>query len=57
MKIIGFNFTKILVEKQDTPFDKLNINQNINIESVKKEKIFISDRETLKIQFNLSITY
>lgn len=57
MKIIGFNLTKILVEKEDTSFDKLTINQNINIENVKKEKIFISDQETLKIKFNLSLIY
>jgi len=57
MKIIGFNLTKILVEKEEKPQDKIDINQNINIESIKKEKIPISDLDTLKIKFNLSIVY
>lgn len=57
MKIIGFNLTKILVEKEEKLQEKIDINQNINIDSIKKEKIPISDLEVLKIKFALSIVY
>jgi hypothetical protein len=57
MKIIGFNFTKIVIEREENSPTNININQNINIKDVKKEKIPISDSEVLKIKFNLSIVY
>ena len=57
MQIIGFNFTKIIVQREDVPHGKLTINQNINIKDVKKEKVTISDIESLKIKFNLLIDY
>ncbi|MBS3080367.1 hypothetical protein J4221_02770 [Candidatus Pacearchaeota archaeon] len=57
MKIIGFNLTKISVEKEEKPQRNVSINQNINIESINKEKIPISDLEALNIKFNLSIAY
>ncbi len=57
MKIIGFNLTKILVEKEDIHLEKISVNQDINIKEIKKEKIPISDTEALKIKFNLLINY
>ena len=57
MQIIGFNFTKIMVQREDAPHGKLSVNQNINIKEVKKEKVTISEFEALKIKFNLTIDY
>ncbi len=57
MQIIGFNFTKIMVEREDKPHPKLIITQNINIKEIKKEKVTISEFEALKIKFNLLIGY
>src|SRR3989344_5943337 len=57
MQIIGFNFTKIIIEKEDKPHGKLSVNQNINIKDVKKEKVTISVIDALKIKFNLTIDY
>lgn len=57
MRIIGFNLTKILVEKQEKFGEKLQVNQNINIKNIFEEKIPITENKALKIAFNLSITY
>lgn len=57
MRIIGFNLTKILVQKKETTKDKLQVNQNIDIKDVSEEKIPITDDKALKIKFNLIINY
>lgn len=57
MKIIGFNLTKILIEKKEKKPEKLEINQNIDIKDIKKESIHITDEEVLKISFILTINY
>ena len=57
MKIIGFNLTKILVERDEKPKDKISINQDINIKDILKEKIPITAEDILKIKFKLSINY
>ena len=57
MKIIGFNLTKISVERQEKPEGKLEIKQNINVDEIIKEKIEIAKEEVLKIQFTFSIDY
>tara|TARA_Y100000034_G_C6605589_1_gene263582 strand:- start:79 stop:483 length:405 start_codon:yes stop_codon:yes gene_type:complete len=57
MRIIGFNLTKILIEKKEIQIDKLEITQNIDIKDVKREKIQISEKDALKIRFNFSIFY
>lgn len=57
MKIIGFNLTKILIEKKEKKPEKLEINQNIDIKNIIKETIHIGDEEVLKISFVLTINY
>lgn len=57
MKIIGFNLSKILCEKQEKPQGKIQINQNINISEVKKEKMPISEGEVLVVTFLFTIDY
>ena len=57
MRIIGFNLTRILVEKQEKPGDKIKVDQNINIKDIFEEKIPISKDKALKINFSLIINY
>ena len=57
MRIIGFNLTRILVEKQEKFVEKLQVNQSINIKNISEEKIPITDNKALKIAFNLSVVY
>ena len=57
MRIIGFSLTKILVERQEKPNEKIQINQNINIKDIIEEKIPITKDKALKITFNLTIDY
>ncbi|MBD3252374.1 hypothetical protein GF386_01435 [Candidatus Pacearchaeota archaeon] len=57
MRIVGFNLSKILVERKEHFGTKPKVNQNIDIKNIIKEKIPISDQDALKINFNLSINY
>ena len=57
MRIIGFNLTKILAQRQDEDKRGVQVNQDINIKDVKEEEIPISKDKALSIKFNLTITY
>jgi len=57
MKIIGFNLTKILVEKDEVPRQNVKIDQNIDIQDISEEKLDITSGKTLKIKFSLQINY
>ena len=56
MKIIGFSFSKLSVERNETKQEKININQDIDIKDVIKEKIPISKDEVLKIEKEISLS-
>ena len=57
MKIIGFNLTKISIERKEKPEKELKVTQNINIIEITKEKISISKDESLRVNFKLEIDY
>ena len=58
MRIIGFNLTKISIERKEKVEGQLKIDQNIDILDVTKEKIQIAkDEEALKITFKFTINY
>jgi hypothetical protein len=57
MKIIGFNLTKILVEKRENQDGKIQISQNIDIKDLIKDKIPISNEEILNLKFHFIIDY
>lgn len=60
MKIIGFNLSKILIEKKETYEGKVEVNQNIDIKEiskVSKDTIQITEEEVLKIDFAFMINY
>jgi len=57
MRIIGFNLSKIAVERQEKLEGKLEIKQNINVDNIKTQKVDISKDEVLKIEFTFSVDY
>ena len=57
MQIIGFNLTKISIQREDKLEGKVEIKQNIGIDDVSEEKISITKDNTLKIKFTFSVDY
>ena len=56
MRIVGFNYTKILAEKEAPPIGKLNISMSLDIDSIEKQKL-PAIGAVLKADFNFSIKY
>jgi len=58
MTVIGFSFTKMIVEKTNPVKGKVSINNNVGIKNVEETKLNInSDRKALKLDFEFSSTY
>ena len=57
MRIIGFNLTKILAERQEEDGQGIRVDQNINIKDIKEEKNPITNNKALKIKYTLTVTY
>ncbi|MBU1136541.1 MAG: hypothetical protein KJ559_03460 [Nanoarchaeota archaeon] len=58
MKIIGFNFKKINIEKKDKLKSKLEIKSNIKVNSISEEKLdIVKDQSALKFEFEFSVDY
>lgn len=58
MKIIGFNFDKIKIERKNKPEGKLQINSNINIKDITQEKVeLIKEQIPIKFDFEFLIKY
>lgn len=59
MKIIGFNFNKINVERLSDKFEKLKINTNVDLTDVKevKPEVFKTKEDIVEIKFNYSVNY
>jgi hypothetical protein len=59
MKIVGFNFRKLNIEKTSDKFESLKINTNIDITNVKqiKPEIFQSKEEIVEVEFDYFINY
>lgn len=58
MPIVGFEFTKIDVEKQSKITGKVKVNHNINIKSVETEKFSLpKPEEILKFTFHYKVDY
>tara|TARA_Y100000310_G_C20662424_1_gene805510 strand:- start:335 stop:739 length:405 start_codon:yes stop_codon:yes gene_type:complete len=57
MQIIGFNLTKISIDRKEKVEGKLEIKQNINIDDITKDKINISENEILKLNFTFNVDY
>ena len=57
MQIIGFNLTKISIEREDKLDEKLDLKQNIDIDEIKKDQVSISKEDVLNIRFTFSVDY
>jgi hypothetical protein len=57
MQIVGFNLTKILIQRKEKPTANLEIKSNINIDNITKDKINISKEEVIKMDFTFTIDY
>lgn len=59
MKVIGFNFTKINIEKMSEKYDGLKINTNIDLIDVRqiKSEVFQNKENLIEIRFNYTINY
>lgn len=57
MKVVGFNLTKISIERKEINMSADKVDQKINITDVSKQKVDFSSEELLKISFELSLTY
>ena len=59
MKVIGFNFTKISIEKISTDFSKIEIKSNIDILSLReiKSDLFKSNEKLIAVDFSYLIDY
>jgi len=57
MKIIGFNLTKILIERIERFEGKIEVSQNIDIKDIVKDSIPISEETVLKVDFAFQIDY
>jgi hypothetical protein len=57
MKIIGFNFIKVSIERKEKIDVNMNITQNIKIEELEKEKIPFSNDSALKFKFVFTVDY
>tara|TARA_Y100000034_G_scaffold119266_1_gene160854 strand:- start:1548 stop:1967 length:420 start_codon:yes stop_codon:yes gene_type:complete len=59
MKILGFNFTKINIEKFSDNLEKLKMNTNIDISNIKQVKsdFLKSKEEIIGVKFNYIVDY
>ncbi len=58
MKVIGFNYNKISVEKKKEFSGSIDINTNINIKDLKRIKIpMMEEKNTINFEFDFDILY
>ena len=57
MQVIGFNLTKVSIEREEKPEGKLEIKQNIHIDDLAIEKVPISKDEAIRLKFVFSVDY
>jgi len=59
MKVIGFNFTKVSIEKLSDKYDKLKISTNIDLVDIKhiKSEVFQAKENIIEVKFNYVIDY
>ncbi len=57
MRIIGFNLSKISIQRKEILEDNLHATQNIDIKDIISLKLPVSEEDALKITFNFKIEY
>jgi hypothetical protein len=56
-RLLGFNFTKINVEKNPKFSGNLKVKSNINIKSIEKHKLELAKQDSLRIEFVFDVDY
>ncbi|MFW6282824.1 MAG: hypothetical protein ACOC1P_02110 [Minisyncoccales bacterium] len=59
MKLLGFNFTKVSIEKFSDKFENLKVNSNIDISEINevKQSMLKSKDSVLSVKFSYSLDY
>ena len=58
MNIVGFNFTKILIEKNEVQGKEIKVNSGINLKQIEKYKGSTKSKENfLSIDWNYEVNY
>jgi len=57
MRLLGFNFTKMSVEKNPEFQGKIEINSKMDVADIEKHKPTILKQDTAKIKFSFTIDY
>ncbi len=58
MTIVGFNLSKVLIERKDVFSGKISVKSGANITNIRKENItLMKDKETLRVDFDFHIFY
>jgi hypothetical protein len=57
IKLLGFNFTKLLVEKNPNFKGTHSIESNIDLKSIEKHKLELLREEAVKVVFNFVLNY
>ena len=57
MRLLGFNFTKINVEKNPNHYVKIESKSNLTLIKVETDKLDLIKQEAAKISFSFSISY
>lgn len=59
MKVVGFNFSKMSVEKLSSSYEKLSVKTNVDISEIKnvKQDLFKTTEEFVGVKFSFSLEY
>jgi hypothetical protein len=57
MPVLGFNFTKLFIERKKPSYNKITINSNLNIQDIKEVKSNLFSKPTLIFEFDFNIDY
>jgi len=57
MPTIGFNFTKLLVEKKKSNYKNINVKSNLSIQDIKDVKSDIINKPTVVFEFDFNVDY
>ena len=57
MQVIGFNLSKVSIEREEKQEGKLSISQNIGIDDVSEDNVSFSKENIIRIKFSYSVNY
>lgn len=59
MRVVGFNFNKMSVERTSSSYEKLSVKTNIDISEIKnvKQDLFKTDEEFIGVKFSFKLDY